>query len=43
LSSKGSASPNGHPIVDCAFSVDEVFSGRSRLIPEATLTGFFTS
>jgi hypothetical protein len=43
LSSKGSASPNGHPIVDCTFSVDEAFPDGSRLIANGTLSGFFTS
>jgi hypothetical protein len=43
LDVKGSADPNGHSIVNCAFSVDEPFPDGSRLIANGTLTGFFTS
>jgi hypothetical protein len=39
---KGSASPNGHPIVTCAFSVDRTFPDGARLVANGTLTGFFT-
>lgn len=42
FTTKGSASPNGHPIVTCAFSVNEPFPDGSRLIANGTLTGFFT-
>ncbi|HET7745036.1 MAG TPA: hypothetical protein VFK76_09880 [Gaiellaceae bacterium] len=41
--SKGSASPNGHPIVSCTFSVNELFPDNSRLVVTGALTGFFTS
>jgi hypothetical protein len=40
---KGSASPNGHPVVTCAFSVDRTFPDGARLVASGTLTGFFTS
>jgi hypothetical protein len=43
LTQKGSASPNGHPVVDCRFSVDTTFPDGSRLVANGTLTGFFTS
>src|SRR5919106_4064502 len=37
---KGAASPNGHPIVTCAFSVDNTFPDGARLVANVTLTGF---
>lgn len=40
---KGSASPDGQPIVTCSFSVDRTFPDGSRLQASGTLTGFFTS
>jgi hypothetical protein len=43
LTFKGSASPKGQPVVNCAFSVDTTFSDGSRLVANGTLIGFFTS
>jgi hypothetical protein len=40
---KGSSSPNGHPIVTCAFSVDRTFPDGAHLVANGTLTGFFSS
>lgn len=39
---KGSASPKGHPVVTCAFSVDNTFPDGARLVADVVLTGFFT-
>jgi hypothetical protein len=43
LSYKGSASPGGHEVVTCRFSVDTTFSDGSRLQASGSLAGFFTS
>jgi hypothetical protein len=39
---KGSASPNGQPVVTCSFSVNNTFPDGARLVASVTLTGFFT-